>query len=220
MKQNITLFYRILIYALGLFFMAVGVAFSVNSSLEVSPVNSLPYVISLILNTDMGICVTSVFSIYVLVQIIIKRSQFRLIDLTQLLFSALFGYFVDFAKWIVGDFILPGYIGQMTLLIISMLFVAVGLSLYLGVKLVNMPMEGMTLAISQCFPLIPFHKVKIIVDCSAVAVGITLSFLFLGRLQGIREGTVLSALLTGRLLPLAQKPILPIVRRVCFEKEI
>ena len=37
---------KALIYVTGLLFMAFGVAFSVNSSLGVSPVNSLPYVIS------------------------------------------------------------------------------------------------------------------------------------------------------------------------------
>ena len=37
---------RIFFYVLGLFFMAMGVAFSVNSNLGDSPVNSLPYVYS------------------------------------------------------------------------------------------------------------------------------------------------------------------------------
>lgn len=40
---------RIVIYLAGLFFVALGVAFSVNSNLGVSPVNSLPYVVSRIL---------------------------------------------------------------------------------------------------------------------------------------------------------------------------
>ena len=48
---------RILLYCVGLMFLAFGVAFSVNSNLGVSPVNSLPYVISLILKVDLGRCV-------------------------------------------------------------------------------------------------------------------------------------------------------------------
>ena len=51
-----------LIYATGLLFMAFGVAFSVNSNLGVSPVNSLPYVISqIITGLDLGNCVIRVF---------------------------------------------------------------------------------------------------------------------------------------------------------------
>ena len=38
---------RVVLYIVGLFFMALGVAFAVNSDLGVSPVTSLPYVISL-----------------------------------------------------------------------------------------------------------------------------------------------------------------------------
>ena len=44
---------RIVIYLAGLFFVALGVAFSVNSNLGVSPVNSLPYVVSRILGKDL-----------------------------------------------------------------------------------------------------------------------------------------------------------------------
>ena len=52
---------RILLYCVGLMFLAFGVAFSVNSNLGVSPVNSLPYVISLILKVDLGRCIIGVF---------------------------------------------------------------------------------------------------------------------------------------------------------------
>lgn len=47
-------FKRVILYAVGLLFMAFGVAFSVNSNLGVSPVNSLPYVISKIIHMDLG----------------------------------------------------------------------------------------------------------------------------------------------------------------------
>lgn len=216
MEKCFRYFLRILIYAIGLFFLAIGVVLAINSDLGVSPVNSLPYVLSLISGIDMGACVTMVFSVYILVQILIKRRDFQWINLTQLIFSALFGYFVDFARQMVGSFSFPTYAGQLVTLLISMVFVAIGLSLYMGVDLVNMPMEGMTLAISECFPQYSFHKIKIVVDCSSVLIGILLSFLFLGRLQGIREGTVLSALFIGKLLSLLQKPIQLVVRRLCF----
>ena len=38
----------------------------------------------------------------------------------------LFGYFVDFAKAVVGDFALPTYPGQLIMLAVSMVFVALG----------------------------------------------------------------------------------------------
>ncbi|WP_432627552.1 YczE/YyaS/YitT family protein [Brotaphodocola sp.] len=210
---------RVVCYAIGLLFMAFGVAFSVNSNLGVSPVNSLPYVISRIIHMDLGNCVIMVFSFYIFMQILIMRKEFKWINLTQILFSTAFGKFVDFAKWVVGDFAIPTYAGQLVMLAISILMVAVGVSLYMGVQLVNMPMEGMTHAISEkIVKKLPFHDVKVIVDCISVGVGILLCLVFLGRLEGIREGTVICALLVGKIMKPLKKVIDPAIQKFCFQK--
>ena len=206
---------KVAVYAVGLLFMAFGVAFSVNSGLGVSPVNSLPYVVSLVLGVDMGSCVIGVFSFYVLVQILIYRRDFKWINLTQIVFSTLFGYFVDFAKAVVGDFALPTYPGQLIMLAVSMVLVALGVCLYMDAGLVNMPMEGMTNAIAERIVKKPFHDVKVAVDCLAVAAAILLSFVGLGGLEGIREGTLLCALLVGKMMKPMQKVVAPLVDRIC-----
>ena len=89
---------RIVIYLAGLFFVALGVAFSVNSNLGVSPVNSLPYVVSRILGKDLGTCVTVIFIGYILIQILLLRKGFPPLDLAQILCSFAFGYFVDLTE--------------------------------------------------------------------------------------------------------------------------
>lgn len=210
---------RAAVYAAGLLLMAFGVAFSVNSGLGVSPINSLPYVVSLILGVDMGSCVIGVFSVYVLVQILIYRRDFKWINLTQLLFSTLFGYFVDFAKGAVGDFAIPTYPGQLLLLGISMILVALGVCLYMDAGLVNMPMEGMTSAIAErLVKTKPFHDVKVAVDCLSVGTALALSLICMGKIQGIREGTLLCALLVGKLMKPMQKLLKPRVEGFCAGK--
>lgn len=210
---------RVLVYAAGLLCMAFGVAFSVNSGLGVSPVNSLPYVTSLITGIDMGSCVIGVFTFYVLVQILIYRRDFKWINLTQLIFSTLFGYFVDFAKMMVGDFALPTYAGQLALLAASILLVALGVSLYMDAGLVNMPMEGMTSAVAErMIKGKPFHDVKVAMDCLAVAAAVALSFIFLGDLEGIREGTLLCAVLVGKVMKPLQKVVKPKVEMFCGQR--
>ena len=47
-------------------------------------------------------------------------------------------------------------------LAISIVLVAIGVAIYMDVKLVNMPMEGMTLAISDCFPNDNSTKLKLL----------------------------------------------------------
>lgn len=208
---------RALIYILGLFFLALGVAFSVNSNLGVSPVNSLPYVVSVISGKAMSTCVIVIFCSYIAMQVLILRREFRPINLCQIIFSTIFGYFVDFAKGIVGDFALPTYAGQLAMLVISILFIALGVVLYIDVDLVPMPMEGLSLAISQKTG-VPFHNMKIIVDCIVVAAGIAISFLFLHQLVGIREGTVITAIVTGKVVALLKKIVSPVVQRCCFSE--
>jgi len=212
---------RILMYILGLFILALGVAFSINSQLGVSPVNSLPYVISLITGQDMGKVVICVFSFYILLQLLILRKEFKWINLTQLIFSTIFGYFVDFAKYLLGDFTLPTYGGQLVMMAIGIILIALGISLYMNAGFINMPMEGFTEAVSKkVFKKLTFQDVKVIIDCLVVGIGIILSWLFLGRIEGIREGTVLSALLVGLIMKKFQKVIEPLMNKALGTEEL
>ena len=112
------------VYCLGLMFLALGVAVSVSSNLGVSPVNSLPYVISLIVNVPMGACVTAIFCLYILLQFLILRRQFHPVNLLQIAFSTIFGYFVDFAKALLGSWMLPGYAGRLVMMAMSIVLIA------------------------------------------------------------------------------------------------
>ncbi len=206
---------RVGIYCLGLLFMALGVAISVNSDLGVSPVNSLPYVISLIVNVPMGTCVTVVFCTYILLQFLLLRKEFNPINLLQIVFSTVFGYFVNFAKALVGDWAIPTYAGKLVMLAISILLIAVGVLLYMDVQLVPMPMEGLSSTIAKKMN-IPFPTMKTIVDCIVVVTGVVLSFVFLHRLDGIREGTIITAVVTGKIISLLKKPLSPVLAKICF----
>ena len=131
--------------------MAFGVAFSVNSSLGVSPVNSLPYVISRITGLDLGNCVIGIFAFYILVQILLLRKKIpsHRFDAADIFHD--FWPFCRCCKEVVGDFAIPTYPGQLVMLAISIVFVAIGVCLYMDVQLVNMPMEGMTHAVNRVF---------------------------------------------------------------------
>lgn len=206
---------RVLIYCLGLLSLAFGVAFSVNSNLGVSPVNSLPYVISRILNVQMGTCVTAVFCFYILLQILILGRKFHPVNLLQILFSTIFGYFVDFSKMVLGDFAIPTYFGQLTMLAISIPLIALGIVLYMDAQLVPMPMEGLSSCLAEKFG-VSFPNMKTIIDCLVVGIGLILCFVFLGGLDGLREGTIITAVVTGKVIAIFKKPLSPILKKICF----
>ena len=155
------------------------------------------------------------YGVYIVLQILILRREFRLINLTQIIFSTIFGYFTNFTKWLLADFTLPTYGGQLVMLAISIVAVAFGVFLYMEVDLVAMPMEGLTQAIAKKVGK-PFHNVKIVVDCSSVALGIVLSFVFLHGLLGIREGTVITAIVVGKIMGVFKKPLQAKIQKLCF----
>lgn len=206
---------RIGVYCPGLLLLTFGVAVSVNSDLGVSPVNSLPYVISRIIHVQLGTCVSAVFCSYIALQVLILRKVFQIINLLQILFSTLFGYFVDFAKLVTGDFALPGYPGRLVMLAVSIVFIALGILPYLEAELVPMPMEGLTAAIAKKLGK-SFPTMKTVVDCVVVGTGIVLCFVFLGGLNGIREGTVITAVVTGKIIAWLRKPLSPVLKKLCF----
>ncbi len=223
------LFYRVMFYIVGQFILAMGVAFAANSHLGVSPVNSFPFAISAVTGIRAGICVSIVFSIYVLLQMVILRKDFQTKNLLQVTYAFIFGYFVDLSKALLGTFsladVMPAgfaYFGQLLMLAISIVLIAFGLSLYLGADIVPMPMEGMTLAIvKKLNNKITFHNLKIILDCASVLMAILVLLVGLGFSAGfatgvVREGTVVTALTVGPVMGLIAKFLKPWQQRLCF----
>ena len=205
---------RLAIYCLGLLILAFGIALAVNSNLGVSPVSSLPYVVSQIVGISLGTCTILVYICYILLQMVISR-KFQPALLLQLVFSTIFGWFVDGAKWVLGDFCLPGYLGQLVMLAASILLIGFSLVLYIDVQLAPMPAEGLVGCLSGKLGK-PFSSMKTLVDCSSVLIGAVLSLVFLGKLVGIREGTILTALLVGKMMGLLRKSIAPLIQKICF----
>lgn len=206
---------RLGIYCLGLLILAFGIALAVNSNLGVSPISSLPFVVSQIIGISLGTCTTAIYALYVLLQMILSR-KFRPTLLLQMLFSTIFGYFLDGAKFILGDLCLPTYFGQLAMLAASIVLIGFSLVLYIDVQLAPMPAEGLVGCISELNGR-PFSQMKTAVDCTSVLIATVLSFIFLGKLTGIREGTILTALLVGKTMGILRKFVGPWIRKICFE---
>lgn len=199
---------RVLVYTLGLSVLALGVACSVQAGLGISPVNSLPYVLSQMTPFSLGAWATAVYIVFILIQAVLKGRAFRVIDLTQILFSTLFGVLVDAAKALCAPLAPQHYAGRLMLLGVSVVLIAAGITLYLSARLVSMPAEGLAAAVAEKWGK-PFGKAKMLVDCSVMGTSTLLALAFLGRPEGVREGTILSALLIGTLVVPMRKHMEP-----------
>ena len=200
---------RVCIYSLGLFILALGVAFSINANLGISPVSSWAVSVHMAFGIGAGLSKASFFVLCVLVQVIILRRDFKLIEMTQIIFSFLFGFFLDAAIWIIGDFSLPTYVGQLVMLGISIVLISIGLAVYLEARLIALPAEGIIAALMKKYPHLTFQRIKVVKDCILVLLAAATTLIFMGGIYGVREGTVVTALVVGRLTP----PIRNVVKK-------
>lgn len=195
-KTHIYIIRRYLLLLAGLSIMAFGVAFSIKASLGTSPISSVPYVVSLFAPLTVGTATIIMHCVFILLQILILRKKYHPIQLMQLPVAFFFGYLTDFGVWAVQGITCDHYLQQWLVCLIGIFLVAVGVSLEVKAGVVVLAGEGVVLAICKVIP-VKFGYMKVGFDVTLVAIACVLSFVFTGRLQGVREGTVAAALLVG-----------------------
>ena len=209
---------RLIVYVFGLFVLTFGTTLSINTRLGLSAGNSFPYVFSQVLNISFGAGLIIVYLFYVFLQWVMLRREFGIRHLLQIPVSLMYGRFANFWVWVIGDFVPESYGGRLIMLFISIFFVALGVVIYVAPNILVNPVEGLTVALAYCLNW-PFHRGKSFTDCASVFIAITLCLVFLGELTGIREGTVLSALLTGTGVKYISRVIQPGLFRLCGMKK-
>ena len=204
---------RYIIYLISLFIISLGASLSIKANLGTSPLICLPYVCSLITNLSVGIVIFLFTILFIVIQIALLGKGFEKRQYLQLVIGFIFSFFVDFSLMIV-NFINPiGYINQFLLLLFSCLVVAFGVLLEIQTEVVYLPADGVIVAISKVLKK-DFPKVKPFVDTSMVIIAAVLSIIFLGYLAGVREGTIISALIIGPIVKILKKYFDPHVSRL------
>ena len=188
------------VYVLGLYILALGIAFSVRSNLGVSPVTSVPFVVARITGLSLGTATALVYILNMAVQAAVLRRAYKPVNVIQLAVSFLFGYFTDSAVWLTS--FLPAtdhYAVRLIYLAAGTAFIALGVMFYLTSSFVALPTDGTVQAIALTCKR-RLYKVKIAYDCVSTAIAIALSLAVLHDLQGIGIGTIAASLGVGKLL--------------------
>ena len=120
--------------------------------------------------------------------------------------AIVFGYLTDFGSWAIQGITVSSYRQQWLLCFLGILLVGIGVSFEVTANVVTLAGEGLILAICQVTP-VKYGTMKIIFDVSLVIIAASLSFLFLGGLMGIREGTIAAALLVGLISRQINRPL-------------
>lgn len=190
---------RYVILIIGLFIMAFGVALSTKADLGTSPISCVPYVLSLFLPFSMGQIMFSMLFIFVVLQIILLRKNYDLLQLTQLIVAIIFSIVTDITMIMVQNLEIHNYILRWIVCIISFIFVALGVFIEVKADVSLMAGDGLIKAIAKVSNL-EFSKVKILFDSTLTIVGALISFIVFYKLEGVREGTIAAAIIVGMIV--------------------
>lgn len=193
-------FRRYLLFVASLFINAFGIAFITKALLGTSPITSVTYVLSLFTPFTMGIWTILLNLLFVVLEpFLMTRRELRedlRMYLLQIPISFCFGLFIDFSMFILSWLEPSAYVIQVTVLLIGCIILALGIALEVKANAAMMAGEYFVKAITRRFHG-EFGYVKLGFDITLLTIACILSLVFLSDIQGVREGTVVSALLVG-----------------------
>ena len=187
---------RYVIFMLGIFINSLGVSLITKANLGTSPISSIPYVLSLNFPFSLGNFTIFFSLLLILLQLLILRNNFKPEHLLQVPVSIVFGYFIDLCMALFKD-VQPGwYITKILCLLAGCFILGIGVYMEVLADVVMLPGEAFVRAVVFRWKT-EFGITKIAFDITmAVSAGV-LSFCFEKRLYGVREGTIVAAVLVG-----------------------
>ncbi len=113
---------RYFIFISGLFFMGLGISLTTKSGLGTSPINSLPYVLSMIFHFTIGQFTFLLSILFLLGEIIILKKDFPKQQFLQIFVGPFFGLFVDLGMSIFS-FLNPNIYIEKIIILLSGCFI-------------------------------------------------------------------------------------------------
>lgn len=188
---------RYLTFLVGIFVMSVGIAMTVHSKIGTTPISSIPLLMSHVTAFTLGQYTVAINVVLLIAQIIILGRRFEPIQYLQLPAAFVFGAFCDLSVWLLRDLQPPDvYPWQLLYSAVGSLVLGVGVWLQVTPRVLMLAGDGISAAVSQVTGR-EFGTVKIVIDSILVTIAAVLSLILLSALYGVREGTVLSAVLVG-----------------------
>lgn len=197
---------RFILFIIGLVLAGLGVALSTRPGLGTSPITSLPYVMTFIIPWTLGMTTVGINLLFIFMQAIILKRRFGWAQLAQLPTLFAFGFFIDLGMWISSFYVPEAYPLRLIEELLGCVVLATGIAFQLLANVSYMPGDGFIRTVSEEYK-IPFGTVKVCFDVSIVVLAILVSLCCFQKVSGIREGTVLTAVLVGLTIRMLQQPL-------------
>ncbi len=183
-------------FCVASFIMAMGIALVTNANLGTTPITSLPFALGAIFSLSLGAATFLLNILLVAAQKLLLWKEFSVLHLLQLPAVLMFSVFIDLCMWLTRPLITDVYPLQILLCLVGCAVLGLGVSLEIVSDATVLPGEGVVIAIAYRTRKI-FSNIKVLFDLSLVAVAAGLAFAVLHTVVGLREGTVIVAVLTG-----------------------
>ncbi|MBQ7437048.1 MAG: hypothetical protein IJV30_06965 [Oscillospiraceae bacterium] len=183
------------IYICGLISVCAGIVLCKKCAMGMSPVSSIPYVLSLALPLTFGQLTMCFHFVNIAGQMILQKKILIKTSL-QIVLALAFSTIIDWFDTVIrvnSDILIFAILS----LIFSIIFTALGMVLMVWADLVQNPVDGFVKQVSDMTAL-PLGRVKIFYDISCVLISFILSFILLRRLTGFGIATLASAYFVGK----------------------
>ena len=200
--------------AAGLILISFGVALTTKAGLGTSPISAIPYSLSLIIpGLSMGTWLILFSIALVLIEIILLKGKMPARSwISQLLISFPVGWLIDAAMWLLTPFNPEVYLVKVLTVILGCVIIALGAYLCVSASLLVLPGDGFVQVLAQVTGK-SFGGVRVISDTTQILIAAVLCLIFLHALVGVREGTIIAAILVGSIVKIFAR-ILPITRAI------
>ena len=191
------------LFLIGLFIASMGVALSAKAGLGTSPVASVPYSVSLVNHTlTFGWWLNMWSVLQIAVQIALLRKKCKPVEIIiQTVLAFMYGYLTDFSCKLISGLQANTYIMQFALMILSCFVLGFGIWIQFKGGVAMLPGEAMNRAISEVTGK-KYENIKIFFDVLYIIVAAAICFIFIGKLEGVREGSIIAAVLIGNIIKL------------------
>lgn len=193
-KQELTR--RYLFFIAGLYVNSLGISLITKAELGTSPISSIPYTLSIGFPLSLGMFTLFYSLLLIVIQLVILGRRFPRQFWLQLPVSLGFSLFIDLSMGSLWFLSPESYPVKLICLLIGCLVLGVGVFMEMAASVVMLPGECTIKAISSTWNK-DFGKTKVAVDLTMALSAAALGFFLYGALTGVREGTLISALLVG-----------------------
>lgn len=211
---------RYLWFIVGVLVNSFGIALITKAALGTSPISSVAYVLSLALPLTIGQFTFVMNMVFIALQPVLLRREYRPIQVLQIAVNVVFSAFLDVSMGMLSWLDPTTLPAQLAALLVGCAILGVGVAVEVAPDVLMVPGEGLVRAIyivvSRRFGSARFGTIKNLFDISLMLIAVVLSLAFFGYLNGIGVGTVIAALLVGRIVNLTNDhvPLIPYIKKL------